>query len=254
MPDRFCLALLALTMAAALGLSPAVAKEPTELVLTGPPWAPYLYEDHEKQGFAVEVVSSIFDLVELEAETKIVPWRRVIWVAQNEQADGLIGVWHHEDREEFLIFSDPYYSSPIVAVYHKDNPLPGCSVDDLAGKRAGLREGAWYGAAIMEDEAMHQVSVSHDLSMLRMLKEGRLDSAIGDGLILNSIIEEHEDLREALRICGTALADIPLHFAAVKSRPDAEQIVEQFNQGLKQLRESSEYERIYERYELPRYE
>lgn len=248
MSDVFRRLLAAVLLSTTLTPFAANAEPDSTLVLAAPHWPPYLTGDEDKPGFAVEIISSAFATVGMDVEMKIAPWRRVIWLARNQQADGLAGVWYREARTEFLMFSDPYLESPIVAVYHKDRPLPGCDPEHLAGKRVGMRSGAWYGGTLMNNQHLEPIRVSHDQSMLSMLSQKRLDGAIGDALVLGDLIRNNPELKKSLKLCDTSLVDLPLHFAAARSAPDAARLVEQFNRGLENLRESGELEAIKEKY------
>ena len=232
-----------------IATSVATAAEPdSPRVLVAPHWPPYLTGDDNRPGFAVEIVTSAFATVDVNVEIVLVPWRRVMWAARNQQADGLVGAWYREARTEYLRFSDPYFRSPIVAAYNRDNPLPGCELENLAGRRIGMRKGAWYGRKLMNNQQIEQIKVPHDRNMLNMLSQQRLDGAIGDALIFRDLIQKVPGLNESLALCDTPLATLPLHFAAARSAPDTERLVEQFNQGLDNLEKSGKLRAIREKY------
>jgi|GEM_PF-2838631 len=226
------------------------AAEP--LVLIGPPWPPFLYEQDPRTGLASEIVIAAFEAVDQPVEMQPTPWRRVIWMAQQGDVDGLIGVWPADDREDFIVFSEPYYLSRIVIAYHKDYPPDGESQEDLAGLKVGVREGAFYGNRFMENDDIRKLPVNNDLNMLHMVAAGRLDAAVGDRLILQELIVRNPRLRENIRLTSASLEDVSIHFGAIRGRGDAQAKVDAFNRGLNIIRDTGSLARILLEYEVDR--
>ena len=224
--------------------------EEDPLQLVGPPWPPYLHADDTSKGLAAEIVAAAFRAVDQPVEMTISPWRRVIWLARHGETDGLIGVWHADDRESFIQFSDPYHYSRIVVAYHRDHPVPGSQVEDLEGLQVSIREGAFYGRDFMGAEHFERTPASNDRSMLHMVRAQRVDAAVGDELILQQIIDSDERLRDVIRLERTPFLEIPIHFGAIQAVENAENRVEAFNRGLQKIRESGEYDRIQSRYNV----
>lgn len=225
---------------------PAVASD--TLQLTGPPWAPMMGPDDPREGLAAEIVIAAFTVVDQQVELRTNPWRRVLWLARHQQVDGLVGIWHADAREEFLLFSDPYYQSHIAAAYLKEKPLPGSGVQDLEGLRIGARQGAHYGDIFSNSPDILRITASTDLNMLHMLAAGRLDGAVGDRLILQRIIDSEPELQGRIKLSSADLIVVPIHFAMVKAHDHAQEQIEAFNRGLSIIRESGEMEAIIQRY------
>ncbi|TVP59910.1 MAG: hypothetical protein EA349_02250 [Halomonadaceae bacterium] len=241
--SRFTAFLLSLCL---LSAQSAVASE--ALQLTAPPWPPMVNPEDPREGLASEIVIAAFTVVDQQVELKTNPWRRVLWLARHQQVDGLVGIWHADAREEFLLFSDPYYQSHITAAYHKDRPLSGGEAQDLKGLRVGARQGAHYAGIFTGNPEIERITASTDLNMLHMLAAGRLEAAVGDRLILQSIIDNDPELADRLVLRDEDLIVVPIHFAMVKARDNAHKQVKAFNRGLSIIRDSGERDAIIDRY------
>lgn len=229
-----------------LCLSPAFAGE--TLVLAGPPWEPFLYEDDPSTGLAAEIVIAAFAKSGYEVEILPLPWRRIMWHVEAQEIDGVAGIWPSAERDELLEFSTPYHINRIVIASHQDAPIVDGRIEHLHEQRIGFRRGAHYGDPIMQDDNIDRIPVSNDRNMLHMLGAKRLDAGIGDYLILEHVIRASPHLRDRIHLDQKSLIDIPIHLAMVRGRGDAGKRVEDFNRGLQQLYESGELHAILDDY------
>lgn len=225
---------------------PVTAGEP--LVLTGPAWPPMMDPENPRQGLATEIVIAAFSASDQPVEIKVNPWRRVIWLARHGLVDGLVGIWHADSREEFLLFSQPYYQSRIAVAYHREKLTEPVGLTTLNGLRVGTRQGAHYGGILTGNDRIHRYTTSTDLNMLHMVAAGRLEAAVGDRLILQNLIDRSPHLSERLVLSRADLIVVPIHFAAIRDNARARAQVEAFNQGLEKIRESGELDRIVRNY------
>ncbi len=229
-----------------LSLSPVFAGE--KLVLAGPPWAPFLYEENPHTGLASEIVTAAFAKSGYEVEILPLPWRRIMWHVESQEIDGVAGIWRSAERDEMLHFSTPYHVNRIVIASNQETPIIDGQLEHLHGQKVGFRRGAYYGDAIMEDDDIQRQAVSNDRNMLHMLAAQRLDAGIGDYLILEHIIRANPHLRARIHLDRESLVDIPIHVAMVEGRGDAGQRTEDFNRGLQQLHDSGRLLEILQDY------
>ena len=227
----------------------ACAEQPRPLMLIGPPWPPYLDPRNPGQGLATEIVlASLAAGGFPHSQIHLRPWRRVLLEAGQGQVDGLIGLWHSEERESKFLFSEPYLASPIVLVLPKETELIPGSFQELEGLRLAYRKGASFGATFDDSDRLDKYPVGGTLSMARMVARGRMDAGLEDGLVLEQLMQHHPDLKALLHLVKPPLLKQPLHFAAPVERPGAGQLVEAFNRGLKRIRADGRYKALLEGY------
>jgi len=221
--------------------------EHTPVHLAVPPWPPFIYPDKRK-GLVEEVVSAVFEQAEQPVRISVLPWRRAVWNAQKGSVDGLAAVWYSPERASYLLFSKPYYTNRIIAVYPQAKPPVDLTVRSLMRMRLGLREGGYYGPAVSEAKLPRAVYASKDENLLRMLAVGRLDLALGDALIMRTLLGADPELGEKLEISESPVALLPLHLGLVRDKPGNEQLIGRFNRGLAELQQSGKLAAIIQRY------
>lgn len=242
-------ALLALLLALAGLLSaPAFAGVVKPLLLVGPPWRPYLDPGHPRQGLASEIVVTALKRSGHPCSIRLVPWTRLLWLVKGDRVDGLVGVWYSSARAKRLIFSDPYYSNRITLAYARKHPVHAKKESDLRGLRLGVREGAHYGGLLSRDPALHRIETGNSENLMFMLLYQRIDAAVDDQLVLQSIIAAHPRLKAGLALSSHALIKQPLHFAMLRDRPNAAKVIADFNRSLSKMQQDGTLARIYRRY------
>lgn len=218
------------------------------LVLSGPPWEPFLNEKNPEEGLATEIVVQAMAKAGYQTSVRITPWRRVLAEAKNGNIDVLVGLWFSEERAEIFSFSEPYYDNQIHFIARKESPFVYQGLGSLGNLRIGVRMGANFGKAFDEADYLNKVPVPNDMSMLQMLARGRLDLGVGDKLILQQLMTSEAALADSIEWIDPPMNTLPLHMAVVRTIPDHAEIVERFNSALSQMKHSGELSRIYQRY------
>lgn len=226
----------------------ACAGAATPLELVGPPWRPYLEPHHPRQGLSSEIVISALKRSGHPCSIRLVPWPRLLWLVKGGHVDGLVGVWYSKARARLMRFSDPYYTNQITVAYDRRHPVQVEQETDLHGLRLGVRQEAHYGGLLSNDPGLQRIETGNSLNLMFMLLYQRIDAAVGDRLVLRSIIATHPRLRDRLALSPHTLVEQPLHFAMLRHRADAAKIIEDFNQALAAMRRDGTLARIYRHY------
>ncbi len=103
-------------------------------------WPPYefLTEAGQYQGISADylaIVSSVLDVKFVVGAP--VPWSETQKKLQNQQLDLTPSIAETPKRREFLSFTQPYISFPVVILTRVDEPFIG-QLEDLAGQRVGV--------------------------------------------------------------------------------------------------------------------
>lgn len=239
-----------LVVSLALLLSLAFPVAGRELLLVGPPWPPYLDDTDSHKGFATEIVEAALKASGYDNITvRLQPWRRVMWNARNQAADGLVGIWHTKEREALVAFSQPYFLSPIVALLPAGTDLAPRHVNDLAGLRIAYREGARFGADFDQADTLNKLPVGTISNVVQMVAKGRVDAGIEDKLVAKAFVEANPTVKSKVRLSAPLLMQ-PLYFGVVRGKPHSEELLEHFNRGLNIIRLNGEYGQILRAYGL----
>ncbi|MFC4158544.1 substrate-binding periplasmic protein [Chitinimonas lacunae] len=238
--SRSILCLLAATLALV---------QAAEIRLANGEWAPYLAEKAPHNGFASHVVTAAFDKVGVKVRYEFYPWARALSMVQNGEIAGSV-VWSRSpEREPFALFSEPVITDEEVLFHLKEKPLSWNDVSDLRGKSIatplGSKLGMWE--APIKSGIIRNQSVPNVEAAMKMLLAGRIDflpmiRTVGYQTLRG---KQFSDAERARIGHASKVAD-KIDYRLMLSRKVAgnEQMLERFNEGLRQLRKSGEYAKM----------
>ncbi|MES9960278.1 MAG: transporter substrate-binding domain-containing protein [Sedimenticola sp.] len=182
-------------------------------------WQPVEFSDSEgrHRGIAADFMKKIGQLLGVEIEP-IPPrnWPKMLDAARQGEVDLLSAVARTPQREEYLDFTEPYLSFPIVIVGRQDVPY-FAGMGSLAGKRV----------AVVSSYASHELLKHHhpELDLLPMestldglmaVSEGRAYVFIGSLAAISQVIAEQGLLQ--LKVSGKTPYSFDLAIATPKDR------------------------------------
>ncbi|KDA04963.1 ABC transporter substrate-binding protein [Microbacterium sp. CH12i] len=213
------------------------------------PYAPFEFEDSSTEtgytGFDIDLVSAIADNLGLKLSVQDVSFEALtsgtVLVAGNCDM-GASAMTITDERKANLDFSDPYYDSLQSLLVRSDSGIK--SIDDLAGKTVGVQQGT-TGETYTTDNA------PADTEIIRYPGDGELWPAIQAGQV-DAILQdqpvniEHEKADSTYKIVEEYKTDEAYGFAFEKGASDA--LVKAVNGALKELKDSGDYQTIYDTY------
>jgi polar amino acid transport system substrate-binding protein len=214
--------------------SPSSANAPSSkgLRLGSTPWVPFTAEQGQPR-VAAYLVERALERAGYEAHTTIVPDGTLTQALMDGRFDGSAALWPSPDREAFLLYSQPYMENRLVLVGRKGSDVSAQSFADLKGKRIALVEGYAYGPEL--DNAKDPIFVQAPSSQesIRAVLAGSADYCLLDALLVEFLFEEHaREAPQKLEVGGAPLIRRNLHFAVRKALPNAQKIIDGFNDVL----------------------
>jgi ABC-type amino acid transport substrate-binding protein len=206
-------------------LSPAAADT---ISLGNEPWPPFVLEG-DTRGTAEEIVCEALARAGHECALRYDDWDATLAAAESGEIDGIAAAWYTPERGRSLQFSSSYLTNRLVPV-----TLAGAdavrSIADLAGKRVALEVDVAYGEALLAArDGFEVVEVHGSPAALKVLRDGRADVAVLDELFLLEALDSTD--ADTFAVGDVALVFRELHFAVSRTRPDAQQLVADFNQA-----------------------
>lgn len=216
----------------------------TLTVCSDAPYQPFdIIEGGKFTGFDGDLVTAI--AAELELELKPIdsafdPLQSGLALNSNQCDMAASAMTITPEREKNITFSDGYYDSKQSLLVPAGSPIKG--IDDLDGKKVAVQN-ATTGKSYAQENATGAkvVSFPDDSAMFTALRGGTVDAILQD-LPVNiehtrdkkyTIVEEYE-------------TDEEYGFAFRKTGDEA--LVEAVNDVLQELRDSGEYQKIYDKY------
>jgi ABC-type amino acid transport substrate-binding protein len=233
--------LLLVWSAASFLASPQAA--PLRLVSTA--WPPFTNASGQPR-FALDLVEAALSRAGMSAETAIVSPAEFTPSLLSPRFDGSAAAWKDPERDQVLVFSQPYLENRLVLVGRHGADVSAKTLAALEGKRVAIVEGYSYGEAI--DSAggrpAYVRSRSEEDSVSQLL-EGNVEYTLMDELVVQYIVEHYpQESGARLQIGSTPLVTRALYLAVRRSRPDAGAIITRFNAQLRSMIADRTYHRL----------
>jgi len=224
------------TLVACASNAPAPAAAPvadaTKLNLASTKWLPFTGVEGEPR-VALTLTENALERAGYHSTTTFVPDGQLTPKLQRGDYDGSAALWKSEDREQFLLYSKPYLENRLVLVARKGTDVSAKSLAELKGKTVALVEGYAYGDAVESASGPRFVRGANAHDNLQALLAGKVDYALLEDLVVEYLFEQQAKEASARLEVGTLpLVKRTLHFAVRKGFPDAQRVIDRFNDAI----------------------
>lgn len=220
----------------------------TLTVCSDVPYPPFEVEDPASpsgySGFDMDLLTAIAGELNLEISVQDVNFDALqsgTTLVSGQCDIGASAMTITEERKANIDFSDPYYDSLQSLLVRADSGITG--IDDLAGKNVGVQQGTTGESyATQNAKGANLLQYPSDGELWPAIQAGMIDAILQD----QPVNVEHERADPDYVIVEEYNTDEQYGFAFAKDKNDA--LREAVNQALKDLRDSGEYQRIYDTY------
>ena len=146
-------------------------------------WPPYVYQD--KDGKLAGLASSYIELFTQVLGIEFVPqfglsWNQAIEKFKSSQSDFLPALVRTKEREEFIAFTKPFISFPVVVTTRSDSPFID-NLNDLVGQRVGVVEGYLNQKRLSEQYPdLLVIPIANVAKGIEALAEKEIDAFVGN--------------------------------------------------------------------------
>jgi polar amino acid transport system substrate-binding protein len=235
---RSLLVLSVTVMAAVL----AVTAQQRELRLVSTIWPPFTNQPGQAR-FALDLVEAAFERIGVATITAFVDNVEFTTALASGPFDGSPAVWRDSRREQVALFSDPYLENRLVLIGRSGANVAATSLAALKGRRIAVVEGYAYG----DIDSLGPVFVrsSSEETSISLLLRQAVDYVLMDALVVQYLVDNYPDqARTRLQIGTTPLLTRPLYIALRRTLPDAQALINKFNQQIKQMITDRTYHRL----------
>ena len=217
------------------------------VVMGSTEYPPYYGEHLPHQGILTDIAVRAFQKVGYRVELRFTPFARTLANGKAGLVDGVIALWHSDEREQWFAFSEPLAPNLIGFYKRKSSPIHYRVLSDLAPYRIGVVNGyadppAFIAAQLNTDAG------TDDEANLRKLIGRHLDLVLIDRSVAQYIIEtKFPEHAAELEWLGPPLEVRPQYIGFSKSVPHYQDKLRDFNLGLKKLADSGELQAIMKR-------
>lgn len=217
------------------------AQAPLRLVSTA--WPPFTNQPGQAR-FALDLVEAALGRFSFTSKTEIVPAAAFTAALTSSRFDGSAAAWKDKEREQVLIFSEPYLENRLVLIGRRGADVSTKALRLLAGKRIAIVEGYSYGDELDRSGVILQRARSEEDCLAALLK-GTVDYTLMDDLVVQYLVSSYpKESGSRLAIGSTPLVTRPLHLAIRRTRPDAQSIINRFNAQIRGMVRDRTYHQL----------
>lgn len=215
-------------------------------IATDTTFAPFEFENEEGKmvGIDLDLLAAIAEDQGFSYELQVVGFNAAVTALESGQADAVIaGMSITDDRKEKYNFSESYYDSGVGMAVKKDSDI--AAYEDLNGKTVAAKlgtEGGTFAESIAEEYGFTVTLFEDSSTMYQDVLAGNSAACFEDYPVMGYEISRGMELKLPLNMeSGNSYG-----FAVMK---DANQeLLDKFNAGLKNLKESGKYDEILNSY------
>jgi polar amino acid transport system substrate-binding protein len=216
----------------------------TQLGLAYDIWPPFT-NIPEETAVATEIVKTALNRNSIAVKERVLDFNLVIKGLEAGSFQASPALWKTEERDKFLLYSEPILHNQLVLVGLKGADVSATSMSDLDGKRVALVEGYAYGEEVEKAEGVVLTKGKNDQANLLLLLEKKVDYILVDGLLVAYLRSyQAKDADKHLELGTTPLVTKALHFAIQKNIEDAQELMKKFNESIAEMQVDGTYHRI----------
>ncbi|MDN6639413.1 MAG: amino acid ABC transporter substrate-binding protein [Tetragenococcus sp.] len=200
-------------------------------------------------GFDIDLAEAVFALNDTEVAFQPIDWS----MKETELKNGTIDmIWNGysqtPEREEDVAFSDPYMQNSQLLVTAEGSNID--STDEMEEKILGAQEGSsGYNSFNQDSKVLKDIVEGESATLYDSFNEAFIDLENGriDGLLIDRVYAEYylrqNDQEDDFNLIETPYEDENF---AVGVRKDNEELLEEINDGFKELQDNGEFAEISE--------
>lgn len=228
--------------------SPALSQEKT-LNFGTVNWPPYFGKNLENGGIMTEITTEAFKRTGWDYNLKFMNWNRAMGLAGKGKLDGVQGAYYNKERDKNFMFTDEIISANIVIFQKKGAGISYNSLEDLTGYTFGILRGWAYPEDFAKADYLQKEETDTPKTNILKLLKGRVDLIVGDKLVTLDVANEHyPDRADRIEVLEPPLEEKPLHVIVTEKLENHTEIVNDFNKGLKMLKEDGTFDKILEKH------
>ncbi|NOQ14643.1 MAG: transporter substrate-binding domain-containing protein [Methyloprofundus sp.] len=213
-------------------------------------WPPYVDDAAADKGLAVELVNKALQRKGYQPRLHIDNWQRALEGVQIGVFDATCAIWKTAEREQDLLFSEPYLNNKISFIKKKNLSVEYTHFTDLTGFIIGVVRDYAYNESFTQSRALIKIPANHIIQNLHKLNQGSIDLTVGDELAIKYALQQYLPMHaNSFEFLAPALAYKKLYLAVSKSNKAAQTIIDDFNQAIKEMKHDGSYDQIVSKYQ-----
>jgi len=226
------------------------AQQVKELELYAVNYPPYMIIDAQGviSGIDVEVTKAAFAAVDIPVQILTAPWKRILKSLEYGYIAGALTCSYRPDREKFVNFSDKVSEANQVAVFKVNADVSELiNFDDLHNFKVIAVEGWGIQKELERSQIAHDTTQEMDNGIKSVVF--RDVDVFYNGELATLYRARQLNLQDKIKIKRFAdKKSNTFHLCLSQEFSGSENLIKQFNRGLKIIKASGEYDKVYSKY------
>lgn len=223
-----------------------------KVAIEGTGYFPFSYfEGDEKKGFSIDVINYIKANSKYDFEYVTQPWSRALSNLEFGNVDLILTLFSSPEREEIYHIIQPSYgfeANQLFSLVDTTIKFDG-RLQQLSSYSIGTKRAYSYGKAFDQADYIKKYEAISEDVLLKILLARRVDAIIGNPFMINRVAIK-ENITTKIKSIVPYASLTPVHLALTKKREDSQEIKNNLESVLKQLKASLYYQQLLEKYQL----
>lgn len=203
-------------------------------------------KEHNMTAFTIDLLYSVARDQSIKVEVVRTGHKRLMELLDDELVDGILtSILPEGPLTDKYYFSDPYYRFGAVLVVRKEDDIH--SLQDLAKKNIAVKRSSPVLYRLPMEHQSTVVPYDNFLMMLQALSDKKVDGVVMDQLLFYLYFGGL--YRDQFKVVTKPMTDEGLRLMTLKENYTKE-LIEKFNTGLKNIKESGVYDHLLNEWEI----
>ena len=231
---------------AALISSPSQARDVSIVTVD---WQPYYGSDLPDGGVIADITRQSFARAGHNASIEYIPWTRALKLVTEGEKDIVMGAYYNDERAKTYIMSDPMYALVLGLISLRDSGITQYdALEDLKPYRIGTSRGYANSKEFDAADFLNKDIARNSTINLRKLQRKRIDLMVAAfGIFRYELSQVGGDTRD-YNFVRPPLSEERLYIMGSRAIPDGQKLINDFNRGLKLIRQDGTYEQILKKH------
>lgn len=222
--------------------------EKTYTIATDTTFAPFEFENDkgERVGIDIELLDAIAEDQGFKYELDALGFDAAVTALEAGQVDGVIaGMSITDERKLKFDFSNPYFESGVTCAVLDSSDIT--DYDQLRGKNVAVKsgtQGSSYAESIKDTYGFTVTTFQDSANMYEDVKAGNSVACFEDYPVIGYAINQGQPFR----MIGGLQDPTDYGFAVQKDNETGSELLEKFNAGLTNVKDSGKYDEIIDQY------
>lgn len=152
-------------------------------------WPPFNYFEYgTPRGLSIDYMNLLAERLGIRVKYITGPsWNEFLSMIRKKDLDVMLNIVKTEDRQKYILYTEPYAKNPNVIVSSKKSPYE--SIEQLFGKTVAFPKGFFYEEVLTKSfPEIKRLPVEDILAGLKAVSFGKADAALGEEAVVRNLI------------------------------------------------------------------